>query len=166
MPSANVPIHAVRGWFLTTLGTVALATSLALSGVALTSASEDGGSVVVTTEVLGSVVSQLVGDAGEVSVIMPSGANPHSYEPSARDAERMLGADVLVSNGLDLEEALLAVLETAASEGATWFQAAEHIVVREFDSSAEDQPADEPPRRARSTSPEIAALLDRPAGDA
>lgn len=144
MPSATVPIHAARRRFLTTLGAAVLATPLALSGVAPTSATEDGGSVVVTTEVLGSVVTQLVGDAGEVSVIMPSGANPHSYEPSARDAERMLGADVLVSNGLDLEEALLAVLETAESEGATWFQAAEHIAVRELDGSAEDAEADDP----------------------
>ncbi len=141
MPGNTIPLHAVRGRFLTTLGAAALAVPLALSGAAPASASEDGGSVVVTTEVLGSVVSQLVGDAGEVSVIMPSGANPHSYEPSARDAERMLGADVLVSNGLDLEEALVAVLETAESDGATWFQATDHITVRELRGSAEDDEA-------------------------
>jgi zinc/manganese transport system substrate-binding protein len=101
-------------------------------------AADEDRSVVATTEVLGSIVSQLVGDAAEVTVIMPSGANPHSFEPSARDVERILGADVVVSNGLELEEALLTVLESAASDGATWFQAADHIAVRDPGSEGDD----------------------------
>lgn len=110
-------------------------TSLALIGAVPAAAQDEAGSVVVTTEVLGSMVEQMVGDAAEVSVIMPSGANPHSYEPSARDAERMLDADVLVSNGLELEEALVSVLEAAEAEGVTWFQATDHITVLEMSGS-------------------------------
>jgi zinc/manganese transport system substrate-binding protein len=123
------------------LGAAALATAMA-AGAVPTMAQGGSGSVVVTTEVLGSIVGQLVGDQGEVSVIMPSGANPHSYEPSARDAERMLAADVLVSNGLDLEEALLPVLETAEAEGVTWFRAADHITVRALEQDGADDEAD------------------------
>ncbi len=108
----------------------AIATSLAIVAAMPVAAQAESSSVVVTTEVLGSVVEQLVGDAAEVHVIMPGGANPHSYEPSARDAERMLNADVLVSNGLELEESLVSILDTAQSEGVTWFQAADHIAVR------------------------------------
>lgn len=133
----------VRRHLAGVLGASALVMSLAVTGAVPTMAQEGSGSVVVTTEVLGSVVRQLVGDGGEVSVIMPSGANPHSYEPSARDAERMLGADVLVSNGLDLEEALLPVLEAADAAGVTWFQAAEHITVRGLEQGAEDDHADQ-----------------------
>lgn len=125
-----------------TIGAAALAASLVLTGAGSAMAQEGSGSVVVTTEVLGSVVSQLVGDSGEVSVIMPSGANPHSYEASARDAEAMLNADVLVSSGLDLEEALLSVLEAADSDGVTWFQAAEHISARELQEQAEEDESD------------------------
>ncbi len=124
------------------LAAAALATLLAAAGAVPAMAEEERGSVVVTTEVLGSIVGQLVGDRGEVSVIMPSGANPHSYEPSARDAERMLAADVLVSNGLDLEEALLPVLEAADAEGVTWFQAADHITVRDLEQGGADDHAD------------------------
>lgn len=116
-----------------------LAASLAIGGVVPVAAQDDVGSVVVTTEVLGSVVGQLVGDAAEVTVVMPGGANPHSYEPSARDVERMLDADVLVSNGLGLEEALVSVLEAAETEGATWFQAADHIVAHETGDHKEDE---------------------------
>jgi len=117
----------------------ALTASFVLAAGPGVMAADEDRSVVATTEVLGSLVSQLVGDAAEVTVIMPSGANPHSYEPSARDAERILGADVVVSNGLELEEALLTVLESAASDGATWFQAAEHITVRELGTASDDE---------------------------
>ena len=111
----------------TAVGATAVAASLALAGAVPVAAQEEPASVVATTEVVGSIVEQLVGDAAAVSVVMPSGANPHAYEASARDAETMLNADILVSNGLDLEEALLSILETAEADGVTWFQAADHI---------------------------------------
>ena len=44
--------------------------------------------VVVTTPVLGSVVRELVGDAADVTVVMPNGADPHEFQPSAKDVER------------------------------------------------------------------------------
>jgi zinc/manganese transport system substrate-binding protein len=47
----------------------------------------------------------------------------------------MLDADVLVSNGLELEEALVSVLEAAQAEGVTWFQAADHITVLDMSGS-------------------------------
>ena len=124
------------------LTAVGAAAALALVAAVPTAAQDQDGSVVVTTEVLGSVVEQLVGQSAEVTVIMPSGANPHSYEPSARDAERMLEADVLVSNGLGLEEALVPILETAEEEGVTWFQAAEHVAIIDVDDGEHDEDED------------------------
>jgi len=123
---------ANRSRLTATATALSLAASFAPVAAVPVAAQDDGPLVVVTTEVLGSVVQQLVGDAAEVSVIMPSGANPHSYEASARDAERMLNADVLVSNGLDLEEALVSVLEAAQAEGVDWFQAADHVTLLEW----------------------------------
>jgi zinc/manganese transport system substrate-binding protein len=141
MPLQHVNTFASRG--LAVLGAATLVASAVVAGSSPVTAQEDEGrSVVVTTEVLGSVVSQLVGDAGEITVIMPSGANPHSYDPSARDAERILNADVLVSNGLDLEEALLSILEAAVGEGVNWFEAADHVAARALDDDDHDE-ADE-----------------------
>jgi zinc/manganese transport system substrate-binding protein len=94
--------------------------------------------VVVTTEILGAIVDQLVGDAGEVVVVMPGGANPHTFEPSARDAELIFGADVLVSNGLELEEGLIPLLE-AASATAVWFQAADHVELHDLEAADQDE---------------------------
>ena len=51
------------------------------------SASDEGGSlpaVVVTTSILGDVVTNVVNGGAEVQVIMPIGADPHDFEPSAR----------------------------------------------------------------------------------
>jgi zinc/manganese transport system substrate-binding protein len=87
-------------------------------------------SIVVTTEVLGSVVSDLAGDVADVRTLMGGGADPHSWQPSARDSEAIFGADLIVANGLDLEEGLLGVLEQAASDGVPVFHAAEHVDLR------------------------------------
>jgi zinc/manganese transport system substrate-binding protein len=102
----------------------------------------DRPSVIVTTEVLGSLVSELVGDAATVSVLMASGSDPHTWQPSARDSELVFGADFVVANGLGLEEGLLRVLDQAHAEGVPIFQAGDHVgsVTR---SSA--SPAPEPP---------------------
>ena len=48
---------------------------------------EDGGArIVVTTSILGDVVSELVGDDASVEVLMPPGSDPHDFAPSARQA--------------------------------------------------------------------------------
>jgi zinc/manganese transport system substrate-binding protein len=86
--------------------------------------------VVVTHSVLGAVVSDLVGDAAEVVVLMPNGVDPHDWEASAKDIEAVNSAAVVVANGLDLEESLVDTLETAESDGATVFYASDHIDVR------------------------------------
>jgi len=121
-----------------TLLTMALAVTVALPAAAQ-GEDADRASVVVTTEVLGAVVSDLVGDVAEVKILMEGGANPHTFEPSARDAENILRADLIVSNGLDLEEGLLSVLETAASEGVPWFQSADHLRLRDLEAEAETE---------------------------
>jgi zinc/manganese transport system substrate-binding protein len=89
-----------------------------------------GKRVVVTTSILGAVVSELVGDGAEVSVLMPDGVDPHDWEPSAKAIEAVHGADVVVANGLDLEEGLEGALSEAARHGVTVFEAADHVELR------------------------------------
>ena len=63
----HTPAAILRRRATALLVAIALAASMAVAGVAPTVAEDDAatGSVVVTTEVLGSIVSQLVGQAGE-----------------------------------------------------------------------------------------------------
>jgi ABC-type Zn uptake system ZnuABC Zn-binding protein ZnuA len=91
-----------------------------------------GGTVVVTTSVLGDVVANVVGDAAEVETIMPPGADPHSFEPSAQQIEALQNAQLVVANGGGFEEALVDVLETAEADGVTVFNATDHVELIPF----------------------------------
>ncbi len=86
--------------------------------------------IVVTYPVLGAVVKDVVGDAGDVAVLMPNGANPHEWSPSARDVETMLNADLVIDNGLGLEGNLQDPLKQAKAQGVRVFTVADHITVR------------------------------------
>ena len=83
--------------------------------------------VVATTAILGAVVSDAVGDAADVVVLVPNGVDPHDWEPSAKDVEAINGADLVVANGLGLEEKLVETLESAEKDGVRVFRATDHI---------------------------------------
>ena len=85
--------------------------------------------VVVTTNILGDVVGELVGDEAEVLVLMPPGADPHSFEISAQTAARLRDAELIVANGLGLEEGLAGHVETAEADGVPVFLAGDHLEV-------------------------------------
>ncbi|MCC7076147.1 MAG: zinc ABC transporter substrate-binding protein [Acidimicrobiia bacterium] len=82
--------------------------------------------VVATTPVLGDVVSTVVGDRADVVTIMPNGADPHAFAASASQVDDILGADLLVVNGSDLEEGLTDVVEQARDAGVPTFTATDH----------------------------------------
>ncbi|MCW2814233.1 MAG: transporter substrate-binding protein [Nocardioides sp.] len=73
--------------------------------------------VVVSTNILGDVVEEVVGDQAQVVTLMRPDADPHSFEISAQEAARLRAADLVVSNGLGLEEGLQQHLDAAAEEG-------------------------------------------------
>jgi len=93
----------------------------------------DGARIVVTTSILGDVVNNLVGDDATVEVLMPPGADPHDFAPSARQAAALRDADVVVANGLGFEEGLVDTIEAAASDGTTVITAADLVGLREGD---------------------------------
>ncbi|MGY2066779.1 zinc ABC transporter substrate-binding protein AztC [Blastococcus sp. SYSU DS0619] len=102
-----------------------LVAAAALTGCS--AAADDRPLVVVTTNVLGDVVGELVGGQVEVLVLMPPGADPHSFEVSAQEAARMRQADLLVANGLGLEEGLLAHVEAARDDGVPVVEAGDAV---------------------------------------
>jgi zinc/manganese transport system substrate-binding protein len=113
------------------LGLAALA--LVAAGCSGAAATPGGGmpSVVVTTPVLGTVVEDLVGDRATVTVLMGNGVDPHDWSPSAKDIERVEKADLVVANGLGLEETLEKPLGEAEKRGVVVFRATDHVTVRE-----------------------------------
>ena len=73
--------------------------------------------IVATHSVLGDLVENVVGDQADVEVVMPAGADPHDFEPSARQVAAMTEADLVVANGLDLEHGLDDALGAATDAG-------------------------------------------------
>lgn len=59
--------------------------------------------VVATTTIVGDVVRQVGGDAIDLTVLLPAGADPHSFQPTPKDAALLANADLIFINGLGLE---------------------------------------------------------------
>ncbi|MFE7357643.1 metal ABC transporter solute-binding protein, Zn/Mn family, partial [Streptomyces sp. NPDC057543] len=72
-------------------------------------------SVVVTTNILGDITRNIVGDEAEVTVLMQAGADPHSFGVSAPQAASIEQADLVVYNGLGLGENVLRHVEAGVS---------------------------------------------------
>ena len=98
--------------------------------------------VAVTTNILGDAVAEVVGDDAEVMVLMPAGADPHSFEVSAKEAARLRDADLVVENGLGLEEGVARHVAAAAADGVPVFTAGDAIDALEW--STEDDSGPDP----------------------
>ena len=66
-------------------------------------AQEDKLSVVTTTPILADLTRNVAGDRADVTSLVPSGADPHTYEPSLRDVRTVVYSKVALSNYLMLE---------------------------------------------------------------
>ncbi|WP_236543041.1 zinc ABC transporter substrate-binding protein AztC [Spiractinospora alimapuensis] len=126
-------------------GAVLAALSLAmLPGVAGCAAlSSDRTDIVVTTNILGDITSNVLGDEADVSVLMPPNADPHSFGVSAQEAAEMAEAELLIYNGLGLEEGVLHNVEAAAEAGVPTLEvgaAIDPIDYAEGETAGEDDP--------------------------
>ena len=110
----------------------------ALAGCA--PAADERPSVYVTTNILGDVVAELAGDQFEVVTLMAPGADPHSFELSAQQAAGLRDAELIVANGLGLEEGLAQHVEAAADEGVPVVEAGAHVEVIEYAEGAGPDP--------------------------
>ncbi len=112
-----------RRWFLITISLLLVVTACdpdAGDGA-------DGIQVVATTSIWGDVAGNLVGDDGTVEVLIPIGADPHDYQASASQVTTLLRADLVIANGLGLEEGLHDVLENAVEDGANLVEVAPEL---------------------------------------
>ena len=125
------------GALVASLSTAALLlTACGSAGEEASSASAEstsGISVVATTTILGDLVGQLVAcGGGTSSTLMPIGADPHDFSPSSEQVAAMVTADLVVANGLGLEEGLEDALDNAASDGAQVIEVAPKLDPIEF----------------------------------
>lgn len=92
--------------------------SLLLTSAAYASgSSEDDGNLTVlaTTSMVGDIAQSVAGDIIDIEVLIVRGKDPHDYEPTPRDMAKVDQADILFTNGFDLEENLLETLENVTT---------------------------------------------------
>ncbi|WP_447041045.1 zinc ABC transporter substrate-binding protein AztC [Streptomyces sp. DSM 118878] len=103
---------------------------------------DDRPQVVVTTNILGDITRRIVGDEAEVSVLMKPNADPHSFGLSAVQAAELESADLVVYNGLGLEENVLRHVAAARESDVATFAAGEAVDPLTFHTGEEGGPAD------------------------
>ncbi len=104
--------------FRGSVGAMAIAGLIALAGCGSDDSTEFGAeddrpTVVASTNILGDVLDELIGDQANVVTILPVGADPHDFQASAQEVEQLLQADALIVNGADFEQGLLDVIDSA-----------------------------------------------------
>jgi ABC-type Zn uptake system ZnuABC Zn-binding protein ZnuA len=89
-------------------------TSTALSSV---ESNEDNGTrVLVVESFLADIAQNIAGDRFEVELLIPTGADPHTFQPTPQDVAKIANSQVLIINGAGLEEWLQEVLDNAGGE--------------------------------------------------
>ena len=107
------------------------ATNVATEAEGTTEATPTDISVVATTTIWSDVTSAALCGL-DVPAVMPPGADPHIFEPALADRATLEAADLVVANGLYLEEGMVDLLSTVAAGGVRVIELTENADVLEF----------------------------------
>lgn len=132
----------MRTPLLPTLSGLIIVPVLALAGcTGETGADSDGPLIIATTVVWGDVIEEIVGEEARVDTLIPAGADVHDYKPTSQQIASLQTADLVIANGLGLEEGLLDVLASAVSDGANVLELAPQLEPLSFagDTHGEDE---------------------------
>ena len=125
------------------------------SGSDESAVSEDGIKVVTTFYPMYDFAKNVVGDNGEVSVLLDAGQESHGYEPTPQDIAAIADADVFVYNSDEMETWVPSVLESIESSDVIVVEAAEDIALFELEEAAEEEHSDEEGEDAHNVDPHV-----------
>ncbi|MEU0133943.1 zinc ABC transporter substrate-binding protein AztC [Streptomyces sp. NPDC006296] len=123
------------------MGLIALSV-VAAAGTACTPGG-DRPRIVVTTNILGDITREIVGDEAAVTVLMKPDADPHSFGLSAVQAAELERAELVVYNGLGLEENVLRQVDAARESGVPVLEAGKAVDPLTFRTGDDGGPDDE-----------------------
>jgi ABC-type Zn uptake system ZnuABC Zn-binding protein ZnuA len=124
----------------TLLASVALLVSACGGSSASTSPTNESSYVVLaTTSVFADIAKLALGDTVTIDTIVPAGVDVHTFEPSPADAQKLTDADLILMNGLGLDEWVLTLLESAGKSGADVLELGEDLVGFDYLESAEHE---------------------------
>jgi len=154
-PMMRLHLNTISGRLMAGVMTLAL-TAAACAGnePAATGVTPDGTTtrVVATTTVLADLVAQVGGDLVTVTPLVPLGGEVHTFDPSPSDAVTISEAELVVMNGLGLDEWLRDLAQTAGPADVTIVELAEDLggvdylepAEHEGDAAEDEEGADEP----------------------
>jgi len=127
-----------------------LLTSAACGGTSSSpSASTSGYRVVATTSVFADLARLALGDAVQIDSIVPAGIDVHTFEPAPSDAATIAAADLILMNGLGLDDWVGSLIEAAQQSDANVLRLGEGLDVSDAwiylaSSEASAEPAYDP----------------------
>lgn len=72
--------------------------------------------IVTTTSQIGDLIQNIVGDSAHVEFLMGTGIDPHMYHPTRSDVSKLLRADIVFYNGMNLEGKMEEFLEKLSKD--------------------------------------------------
>jgi ABC-type Zn uptake system ZnuABC Zn-binding protein ZnuA len=94
-------------------------------------ADNDKLNVATTVAPISSIVRNVGGTRIDIYGIVPDGVNSHTYEPAPSDAAILSRADLVIVNGLDLEDPTIALAEANLKEGAGIYRLGENTITED-----------------------------------
>ena len=99
--------------------------------IAVTDAATDDAPAPIATTTIWADITSAALCGLPVAAIVPTGADPHTFEAPIAARADIAAAGFVVANGLDLEEGLIDLLDTVEAEGVTVVHMADHVDVIE-----------------------------------
>jgi len=75
--------------------------------------------VVATASMMGDMAKNIAGGEVLVKTIVPIGGDPHTYEPTPKDVQLVVNADLVIKNGLTFEGWLDELIENSGTKAKT-----------------------------------------------
>lgn len=123
----------------TTLLAILVTVVLILAGCGTTNEGKTNNKlkVVTTFYPMYDFTKQVVGDKGDVSLLIEAGVEPHDYEPSAKDIATITEADIFVYNSEYFETWVPKVIENIDTTKTTVIDASKGITLKDFTAAEE-----------------------------
>jgi len=106
---------------------------LAVGLTACGSGAGDSGKLQVVTTVapITDLAKNVAGNAADVEGIIPEGVDSHTFEPTPGSARLIAGADLILLNGLHLEDPTLRLAEANLKDGAEIYALGDHTITKD-----------------------------------
>lgn len=105
------------------------AASFTLAGCSPSNGAPDGKlSVLTTVSPITDIARHVAGEWATVTGVIPEGVDSHTFEPTPATARAIAGADLILVNGLHLEDPTVALARSGRRDGTPIFALGDHAI--------------------------------------